>query len=218
MLLGVRVIRSGSFTYLFLVWNLFLAAIPVVAAMALRRAMAGNRRRAIVLSAVTWLLFLPNAPYIATDLMHLRPRSSVPLWYDVALLLSCAVTGILLGYISVAEVQKAVRARLGNAVTWIGVAGVLFASGFGIYLGRFLRWNSWHVVTQPGPLLIDLATRVLHPWSHPRTFAVTAVYGVTLFVGYVVFHLLVATRGTEEPRNRGTGRPGDHDPVYPMRP
>lgn len=195
VMIGVRVVWSGRLSYIFLVWNLILATIPVVAAFTLRRVAAGNvlSFRAISLGLV-WLLFLPNAPYLATDLIHLRSRPLVPLWYDAALLVSCAFTGVILGYVSIAEVQRLLRTRLGNPSAWAIIAVVMFLCGFGIYLGRFERWNSWHIVTQPLPLLIDAADRVLHPFAHLRTTYVTTVYGFTLFVGYVVFHLLVGEK------------------------
>jgi uncharacterized membrane protein len=187
----MRVMWSGSLTYLFLVWNLFLASIPAVAALMFQRA---RTRANAAACAVAWLAFLPNAPYIATDLMHLRPRSFVPLWYDAAMLLSCAITGIILGHVSIEEVQRAVRSRVNAAAVWVEIVAVLFLSAFGIYLGRFRRWNSWELITDPLALMIDASSRVFHPLSHPRTMAVTFVYGFTLLVGYVVFHLLVTSR------------------------
>jgi uncharacterized membrane protein len=189
VLLTMRILWSGTWSYAFLVWNLFLAGVPLAAALVLSRA---RSRGAVAVSAVTWLAFFPNAPYLATDLMHLRPRSFVPLWYDVVLLLSCAVAGILLGYVSLAVVQQAVCARLGRAAAWIAAAAVLFLSAFGIYLGRFRRWNSWEILTDPWALLADAGARLLNPLSHPRTVGVTLVYGAALLVGYVVFHLLFA--------------------------
>lgn len=199
VLIGVRVVWSGRLSYVFLVWNLILATIPVIAAFTLRRVVADHALsfRAIFL-ALVWLLFLPNAPYLATDLMHLRSRPFVPLWYDVALLVSCAFTGVILGYVSIAEVQRLLRTRLGNRSAWIVTTIVMFLCAFGMYLGRFERWNSWHIVTQPWPLLIDAADRVLHPFAHLRTTFVTAVYGVTLFVGYVVFRLLFVAEVVDE--------------------
>jgi len=193
-LIGARVIWSGSLAYVFLVWNLVLAAVPVIAALGLHRVVeAHGSRLAEGLLIGTWLVFLPNAPYIATDLMHLRPRFFVPLWYDVAVLLSCAVTGIVFGYVSLAEVQLAMRRRIGELGSWACAAMALFLSAFGIYLGRFQRWNSWEILTDPGALAMDVARRLLHPFSHVRAFAVTAVYGCALLAGYVVFRLLLVS-------------------------
>ena len=73
----------------FLVWNLFLAAVPFGAALvleALEKLRAWTSLQWCCL--VVWLLFLPNAPYIVTDLVHLRQRSAIPLWYDILLLIS----------------------------------------------------------------------------------------------------------------------------------
>jgi uncharacterized membrane protein len=171
----------------FLVWNLFLAVIPAAAAVLLRKA---SRPFAHVAWFAVWLLFLPNAPYIITDLVHLRPRPPIPLWYDVALLISCGGTGLLLGYSSLADVQSVIAKRFGRTLAWITAAGALLLSGFGIYLGRFLRWNSWDALSHPFALLADIAHRVIHPFGYPITFAVTLIYGIALTLGYVALRVV----------------------------
>ena len=189
-LLAGRVWRSHQLTYAFLVWNLFLAVIPAVAAALVVRARATAAR---LMWAVVWLLFLPNAPYIVTDFVHLVPRAPIPLWYDVALLLSCAGTGLLLGYSSVADVQDAVTMRFGAAAGWVIATSALLLSGFGVYLGRFLRWNSWDPIANPTELLNRLGGYGLNPMSHPRTVAVTFVYGVCFALGYAALHVIGTT-------------------------
>jgi uncharacterized membrane protein len=190
-LLVLRVERSGSLQYLFLGWNLFLAWIPWLAGQAFR---ASSRRRGSRLLRLgwfgLWLLFLPNAPYIVTDLLHLAARPGIPLWYDLALLFSCAGTGLLLGYLSLLDVQSAVEERFGRATGWIVAAGALVLSGFGIYLGRFLRRNSWEVLTDPSGLFLDITERLLSPAAHPRTYGVTLIFGAGLLLGYVALHVL----------------------------
>jgi uncharacterized membrane protein len=193
-LLVLRVGLSGSPMYVFLAWNLFLAWIPWWAGRAFRA--AGRRRASPALQLgwlALWLLFLPNAPYITTDLLHLGWRPPVPLWYDLALLLSAAGTGLLLGYGSLLEVQTAVEARFGRATGWSLAAGALFLSGFGIYLGRFRRWNSWEVLTDPAGLFRDVVDRLLYPASHPRAYGVTLVFGSGLLLGYAALRLFAAT-------------------------
>jgi len=64
------------------------------------------------------------------------------------------------------------------------IAAVLL-SGFGIYLGRFLRWNSWDTITSPRQLSVEITERLMNPLSNPQTFGVTIVYGVGLFLDYV---------------------------------
>ena len=185
-LLLFRFARSGSFALRFLAWNLFLAAIPAVAAWFFARAMAkGSSRIEQVGWFVIWLVFLPNAPYIITDFVHLSERPGIPFWYDIALLTSCAGTGLLLGYTSIADVQAAITRRFSTFAGWVLVIVAVLLSGFGIYLGRFLRWNSWDTLTSPIQLFREIADRLMNPLSHPQTFGVTVVYGVGLFLGYV---------------------------------
>ena len=186
VLLLFRFARSGSLAFAFMAWNLFLAAIPAVAAWLFARAMGKNSSSIErVIWFVVWLVFLPNAPYIITDFVHLTTRPGVPFWYDTALLVSCAGTGLLLGYTSIADVQFVIARRFSALAGWLLVAGAILLSGFGIYLGRFLRWNSWDTLTRPRQLSVAITERVMNPLSNPQTFGVTIVYGVGLFLGYV---------------------------------
>lgn len=191
VLLVLRGWRANNTTFFFLAWNLFLAAIPFVAALLFER-VKGLVTSAVAL--VVWLLFLPNAPYIVTDFIHLRPRPPVPLWFDVLLLLSAAGTGLLLGYGSVMIVQRVIERRRGAVTGWLIAAVALILSAFGMYLGRFVRFNSWEVVTDPVPLFADIANRLMNPMAHPRTFAVTALYGVALLLGYAALHVVAEER------------------------
>lgn len=197
VLLALRVARSGTPSYLFLCWNLFLAWIPWWAGQAFQ---ASSRRRASTALQLAWLalwlLFLPNAPYILTDLLHLKPRPPVPLWFDLALLLSYAGTGLLLGYVSLLDVQSVLEERFGPAAGWIAATASLFLSGFGIYLGRFRRWNSWQAVTEPVEILRDISDRLLDPTSHPHPVTVTLVFGGGLFLSYAALRLLTARPST----------------------
>ena len=193
LLLALRVYRSGTLSFSFLVWNLFLAAVPAVAALLLVH--ASERRTAGVIQGfwfLLWLAFLPNAPYIVTDFVHLTPRPPVPLWFDIALLGSCAATGLLLGYVSVADVHGVVTKRHGRATGWSVAIVALLLSGFGVYVGRFLRWNSWDVVAKPGTIFGDIASRIADPFAHRQTIAVTAIYGVGLALGYVVLRMIAS--------------------------
>ncbi len=190
-LVAVRIGVSGSPFGLFLAWNLVLAAVPLVASTALVRL---DARRAgpgwLLAVGAVWLLFLPNAPYILTDLVHLGVRPPVPFWYDLALLLSAGGTGLLAAYVSLADVQSVVAGRLGTRAAWGLAVGSLFLSGFGIYLGRELRWNSWDVVAAPGALLGDIAARVLDPLGDSTTVVMTVVFGGMLTVGYLALHAI----------------------------
>ena len=182
-LLVARWIYSEPGAYRFMAWNLFLAWIPVVAAVAVydmhRRGVGLSR---ILPFAALWLLFLPNAPYLLTDLIHLGSRDDAPLWFDLVLFSAFAWTGAFLGFLSIYLMQVVVRRAHGALLGWALVGGSLLASGFGIYLGRSLRWNSWDFVTSPEPLLADVWARVSDPLSHPRTLGMTIALTALLSV------------------------------------
>jgi uncharacterized membrane protein len=198
LLVAARVVMTGQLMFLFLVWNLFLALVPYALSTMLGLARGPLRARMLVPVGAAWLLFFPNAPYLLTDLFHLDTRPGVPLWYDLALILSCAWNGLMLAYASLSDMQRLVQLRLGAWVGWVFATLALLLSSFGIYLGRYLRFNSWDVLTNPLTLFYDIVNRVLHPLSFPGTWGVTLVFGLFLLVGYATVRLL--GRAHDEPR------------------
>lgn len=139
---------------------------------------------------IAWLLFLPNASYIITDLFHLIQFSSVPKWFDLLMIMSFAINGILLFFLSIYDVHQLLLARLSNSTTWFITVMILFLSGFGIYLGRFLRWNSWDIISNPLLLANDIIHRIKHPLSHPRTWGVTFGFGLLFLFGFLLLNTL----------------------------
>lgn len=187
-MVAVRISRTGSGYYLFLLTNLMLACVPLFFSTLLRKATESGAHWVVNIGlSVLWLLFLPNAPYILTDILHLTRASHAPAWYDLALLLSCSGTGLLVGYLSLIDVQTIVVQRFGAACGWIFALVSLVLSGFAIYLGRFLRWNSWDVLIQPTRVFDMMSVMV-----QPRAVAVTMIFGVILTLGYVTLRILLS--------------------------
>jgi uncharacterized membrane protein len=182
VLLGYRIHWAGHTKFVFLAWNLFLAAIPLGFAVLLAK-IERWRLAAPLLSG--WLLFFPNAPYVLTDLLHLRPRSGIPVWYDLLMLLSFALVSLWMGFQSLQLVQVWIARKSSSLMAWSFVAVSLFLSGFGIYLGRFLRWNSWDIISNPGSLLGDIWERFADPLAHGQTWGVTLGFGGLLLVAYL---------------------------------
>ena len=189
LLVTARVIHTGRLTYAFLVYNLFLAWIPLGFAAAAELFDRWRSRPGAVLTmlcAAAWLVFFPNAPYLMTDLMHLRVQNNRLLWLDLTALQAFAWTGLALGFVSLALVQRIVARRFGRALSWCFACATIAASAFGIYLGRFRRWNSWDVVRDPTGLTADVAGTLLHPFANAHVIAYCAVLGAFLFTAYVV--------------------------------
>lgn len=184
-----RVWITDTRIFLFLNWNLFLAFIPwLISSIIVLRGI--NNRFSLLLLVLIWLLFFPNSPYILTDLFHLRLRTSAPIWYDLIVILSFAWTGLLYGFISLMDIELGLKKYLNQKIiTFISIF-FLFLSSFGIYLGRFLRWNSWDILRDPFGLLGDIAARFINPFDHGRTWGMTILMGILLNMMYFSFKLM----------------------------
>jgi len=186
-LLAVRVYRSHSITFSFLVWNLVLAWIPFLSSLWADQLYARHPRRwpSLVAAGVLWLAFFPNAPYLVTDFWHLQPRPPIPVWYDIGMLSAFALTGLFLAVFSLRTMHKLVRGYLGPFLGWLFVGTALALGGLGVYLGRFLRWNSWDLLLNPRGVFTDVAIRLADPLSHPQTYGVTLLFAAILLVCYL---------------------------------
>jgi uncharacterized membrane protein len=191
-LVAGRIVWTGNPHSAFLVWNLFLAWLPLVFALLAcdhyHKSPGWNWR--FFGFAGAWLLFFPNAPYIITDLIHVTPRIYQHYWMDLILVLLCALTGLVLGFVSLFLMQSLVRGRFGWLAGWIFIAAIAGLSGIGIYLGRFLRFNSWDVLTNPLELYHGIGNWVGEPFANPRSFAFPVMFAAFLFVAYVMLYAL----------------------------
>jgi uncharacterized membrane protein len=116
----------------------------------------------------------------------LRNRPDVPYWYDLAIILFFAWNGLMLGYASLLDIQTVVSKRFASWIGWCVSIASLVLAGFGIYLGRYLRWNSWDVIRAPTPLLHDIVLRLRDPFAYPNTYGVTVVFSTFLVLGYIL--------------------------------
>jgi uncharacterized membrane protein len=190
-MIGFRVLYTQTPEHLAIAWNLLLAWIPfALALVAYERSRAGVAMPLLLALALLWLLFLPNAPYIVTDLKYVGDGGGVPVLYDVLLLSAAAWTGLLLGLTSLFLMHAVARRVIGAVNAWAFVVGVLALSSFGIYLGRVQRWNSWDVFVRPGSLLGEIAGGLLHPLDHPRPIGLTVLLTSFLLASYLAFYSL----------------------------
>ena len=186
-----RISYTDSNMFLFLNWNLFLAFIPwALTSYVVLKPKIQAKKGTVFLLLFAWLIFFPNAPYILTDLFHLKWSSDMPMWFDLILILLFAWSGLMFGLLSLWDIEKMIGDKLSRFWTSTIVTSLLFIGGFGIYLGRFLRWNSWDVVNNPSNLMYDIGDRVIHPFDHPRTWGVTLFMGLFLNMVYWSFKLL----------------------------
>ncbi len=147
ILLTYRIIKSESLSYIFLAWNLFLALIPWWISNYLKQKETLYLKYLPLLGA--WLLFIPNSPYILTDLFHLKPRPYLPLWFDLVLVLSFALIGMIVFLKSLKDMFAILKTHVSPMLFTILIPFVFWLIAFGLYLGRYLRFNSWNVVNHP---------------------------------------------------------------------
>lgn len=182
----VRFLQTSETLGLALVWNLFLAWVPLFFALIARRYSKIENHILVYLSMAFWLLFLPNAPYIITDLVHLNHLTASLWWFDSLGIFMTAMTGLILGIYSLSIVHHLFEKYWGVVVAWVMVFVSIFLSGFGIYLGRFSRFNSWDLFTNP----VFLFQSSLNEAFNPLAIKLTLVFTLVLSVLYISFRIL----------------------------
>jgi uncharacterized membrane protein len=193
-LVEVRGRYSHDSFYRFLDWNLFLAWLPLVFALAAQACAQRRLRLAAAALGVLWLLFFPNAPYLLTDFIHLGASSTTPLWYDGLMLSAFAWTALLLGFVSLFVMQALWRNAVGSVAAWAAVVGALALASVGIYLGRYVGFNSWDALLHPVRVAHVLNAQGDNPLHHPRLTGSLVVLTCFLTAAYAVFYSLAGLR------------------------
>ena len=195
MLVVARVAYSDTGKHTGLVWNLFLAWIPFM--LAYFAHLVSWRKSTLYLIipviAFLWLIFFPNAPYMLTDLQDLARRSfDAPLWYDVIIVVWASWTGMLLGVISLYLMQDIIIRTFGRLPGWIFVFVISALSSFGIYIGRFVRLNSWDILQNPTEVAQDILGLVIDPSRRLAAFTIlyTIFFLFVFLLMYSFSHML----------------------------
>ena len=187
----LRIYISPKHNYLFFIWNLFLAWIPYVISIYLPVAYYKMRSKLFAwILLIIWFLFWPNSPYILTDLLHLRQKQNIPLWFDLGLILSFAWAGLMLGFISLIEIQNLVRKRTNRTTSWIFACFMLLTGALGIYIGRYGRLNSWDVLN-PDKLYSTLIINFNDNMMRIDMLGMTVMYAIFLLIGYLTVKVII---------------------------
>ncbi|MBA4196890.1 MAG: DUF1361 domain-containing protein [Chitinophaga sp.] len=182
LLLTVRIIITHELSYIFYAWNTFLAIVPLLFSRRLSKQLSFNFKAIVLI--VCWLLFLPNAPYIVTDIFHYMKRPPVPMWYDLLIVMIATWNGLLLGFISLLQVEQFLTSYLKPFWVKASVIVSLILCGYGVYLGRFLRFNSWDILTNPDDLFFASARTIIHPHQSIKAWAFTFLFASMLSIIY----------------------------------
>lgn len=190
---GALANRSLEFGYL--LWNLFLAWLPLGFTLLLAKSLCGRLWSSWLPFSLTviWVVLLPNSFYMISDFIHIQDVARHNLLYDVVMFSSFIFTGALIGFVSLYIVHYLLRKRVGQRASTVLISVVLLLSSFAIYLGRELRWNSWDVLFNPAGIIFDVSDHLMHPLSHGDMFTTTLSFFVLLSSMYGAGRLLAKT-------------------------
>jgi uncharacterized membrane protein len=183
----------------FFVWNVFLAFLPYLFARLLGAYLEReNRKKTVVfLLAFLWLIFFPNAPYMITDLKYVgMDDNSIYNWVFLIYIASGAVFSMLMGLSSLGDIHQMLLRRIGRLYGNLVLALAILAGGFAVYVGRFLRFNSWDVL-QPFSLL----QRIKDDFSS-FSIVFSLLFSAFIFGTYLVYYVLLP-RGGRRTANSG---------------
>ncbi|MFY0603655.1 MAG: DUF1361 domain-containing protein [Flavobacteriaceae bacterium] len=183
LLLGMRLIIFESIFLSFLAWNLILAVVPYLISLEIKaRSQKKISRSILIVWIISWMLFLPNAPYIITDFIHLQNEKSISLLFDLIVISSYAIIGLTLGVLSINNIYSVIASNWSKKTANIHLVFTVFLCGYGIYLGRILRFNSWSIFTSP----LRLTKKVFYSFNDLDTWLITLGFGCLLwFLSYL---------------------------------
>lgn len=181
MLISLRVIYTERVTFIFLIWNLFLAGIPYLISRLIELKNNTSKLQLLTLT-FTWLIFFPNAPYIITDFVHLSFNKTNMFWVDVSLISIFSITGLLYGITSLDIMYQQVKKHFSLKTANAFYLATIFLAGFGIYIGRILRWNSWDIIANPLKIVSDLFHIISSPIEQHQAWAISLGFSLMILV------------------------------------
>ena len=189
--LGLVVVTSlaaNELVYPFLIWNLFLAWLPLALAyrlwLVLQHKLWSSWEALLV--TIAWLVLLPNSFYMVSDFIHLPELPASQLLLGTITIMAFVFTGVCLGVTSLYLIHREFLKRVSVRTAAGLIGGLLLIASVAMYVGRDLRWNSWDVIVNPFGLLFDLSDRLLHPDQYAAALGAILPFFVLLATIYYV--------------------------------
>ncbi len=192
-LLALRMQITQKLFYGFLIWNLFLAVVPYLITVYLSNT-SKLKKLELFFGFSIWLAFLPNAPYIVTDFVHLKLSTYNIIYLDILMVLLFAINGLVFFYLSFINMLKLIEPYFSKKIISLIAFLILFLTSFGVYLGRFLRYNSWEILSNPNVLFNDIWLMFTLPLEHKEAWSFTLYFGLFLIFGYSIIKHVIALK------------------------
>ena len=190
-LVMARIAYTGKLTFIWMIWNLFLAWVPYrISSWLQRHPSVQTSKWKFAAVSLVWLLFIPNAFYILTDLFHLGVFHNVPNWFDLTLIISFAWNGLLLGILSVRQMEKIMQPHLRGMHELLFIYPIMWLNALGVYMGRYPRFNSWDIVTNPFGIAAYMFRLFYHPIQWKYAWGMVACFSVFMTLVYLTIKRL----------------------------
>ncbi len=193
-------IKDLSFLYVMMVWNMLLASLPLFFIEFSMLQYRKNKYIGAIVLGILWLIFFPNSAYMITDLIHIHSEkllwieastrysfntgtiysTEIVKWVKLLVIGIGVIYGILMGMESLNIFYRFLNQKIPKPISFLIIAGVSLISGFAVYIGRFLRFNSWDLL-MPIALLRDVFTNI-------NRFAIEFTVA---FAGFIVIMFLI---------------------------
>lgn len=185
----LRIFIFKTTSSLYMLWNIFLAFIPFfISSILLLHTNKGNFTKPFfIIGFIFWFAFLPNAPYVVTDFIHLNRISIVPPMYDIFFFFSSAYVSLLVGLYSISHMEKILLLKFKQKITNIIIPIIILFASFGMYLGRFLRFNSWDLIFSHKFLISSTWNVFLRPHSVTNVYTYTILFFFFVYISYIAF-------------------------------
>lgn len=182
----LRILYSHVWTYAYMPWNLFLAYLPyLLSKWLLEKPQYIRKKPLFLLMFVVWIFFIPNSFYVITDLFHLLDFDTAPLWFDLILLMSFAWNSLIMGILSVRQMEKAIGLRFNRIPEFMFIYPVMVLNALGVYIGRYLRFNSWDVVVNPFGLMSEISGMIFHPLQYREALGMIFFFSILMTLMYL---------------------------------
>jgi len=185
----LRIVLFGSFSFSYMIWNIALAFVPfLISSILLIYTTKENIIKPFfIIGFILWFFFLPNAPYVITDFIHLGRVHAVPVMYDIFLLFASGFVSLIMGLYSLSHMEKILLLKFSNKVTNIIIFFTIFFTSFGIYLGRYLRFNSWDLFISQNSLFTSVWRIFTQSGGYTNVYSYTLLFFIFIYVSYLSF-------------------------------
>ncbi len=185
-LLAMRVVMPVDRSFLFLLWNFFLATVPLLISMCLRVYSRRSGFLQILPWLLLWLVFFPNAPYMLTDYRHLQGSYGFGFIIDFLNIFYFAIIAFIVSVISLSDIRSILVNFMGKW-SMLALTMLVILSGFGVFIGRDMRYNSWDLFSKPGEVMLNSFHGFFNFHSNYWTVMASGIICILLLVAVIVY-------------------------------